>query len=62
MRDFFIKINYLASHKTKSKRMKKLFTLAGMVSTALFTQAQINPLSTDNQTPFSPKAPTAAEM
>lgn len=33
-----------------------------MVSTALFTQAQINPLSTDNQTPFSPKAPTAAEM
>lgn len=62
MRDFFIKINYLAFHKTKSKRMKKLFTLAGMVSTALFTQAQINPLSTDNQTPFSPKAPTAAEM
>jgi hypothetical protein len=42
--------------------MKKLFTLAGMVSTALFTQAQINPLSLDNVTPFSPKAPTAAEM
>lgn len=62
MRDFFIKINYLASHKTKSNRMKKLFTLAGMVSTALFTQAQINPLSTDNQLPFSPKAPSAAEM
>lgn len=62
MRDFFMKINYLASHKTKSKRMKKLFTLAGMVSTALFTQAQINPLSIDNQNSFSPKAPTAAEM
>jgi len=42
--------------------MKKLFTLASVVSVSLIAQGQINPVQLNNNTPFAPKEATQAEM